>query len=343
MITETAKRRTGILSFWRKHGLAATKDAYGVSRRTLYDWQRRLHQGAGKLESLNPYTKAPKKKRRRLWEAPVVEELKRLRDIYPNLGKEKLYPLLLKFCIRHELVCPRPRTIGRLVKDMGGLRRTPVHITGTGRTKMMNNKPVVRKPKDFKAEYPGHCVGLDTIEEVEGGKRRYIITCEDLFGRFAFAWATNSHASKAAKEFFEAFQVLFPYPVTFVLTDNGSEFKKNFSGALLALQIEHYHTYPRTPKMNAHVERFNRTIQEEFANYHRQLLFLDLDLFNEKLIDYLIFYNSERVHHAFKNELTPIQFLLSWEPKQSSSASLPAECRNGWPHTIGCYLQHCPL
>ena len=335
MITETAKRRALILSFWGKHGPVATTDAYGFSRRTLFDWQGRLKRGGGKLESLNPGTKAPKKRRKRLWGAPVLDELRRLRDIYPNLGKEKLYPLLLKHCIRRDLgPCPSPSTIGRLIKDMGGLRRAPVHITGTGRTKVMNRKPVVRKPKDFKAKYPGHCVGLDTVEVVDKGRRRYLITCEDLFGRFAFAWGTTSHASKAAEEFFAAFRSLFPYHVTFVLTDNGSEFKKHFSETLLSLQIEHYHTYPSTPKMNAHVERFNRTIQEEFANYHRQLLFLDIDRFNEKLMDYLIFYNSERVHHAFGNEMTPIQFLLSWEPTEGERGRLPAECRNGWPHTF---------
>lgn len=211
-----------------------------------------------------------------------------------------------------------------------------IHITGTGRTKPINRVPVVRKPKHFKAEYPGHCVGLDTIEIVVQGKKRYLITTEDLFGRFAFAWATNSHASKAATEFFSAFCALFPYPVTFVLTDNGSEFKKNFSAELLKLQITHYHSYPRTPKMNAHVERFNRTIQEEFVNYRIGLL-LDLDRFNTELMDWLIFYNTKRMHYAFQNKLSPVQFLLSWKPTTSSVvAQLPVECRSGWPHTTAC-------
>jgi len=333
MITEQAKQRARILTFWRNYGFEATAEAFRVSRRTLFEWQSRLDRGEGKLESLNPGSKAPRNKRKRLWDYRILEELRRQRDQYPNLGKEKVYPLLKEFTDSLKLVCPKPRTIGRLMKDMGGLRRAPVHITGTGRTKSINRTPVIRKPKHFKAEYPGHCVGLDTIEIVVQGKKRYIITTEDLFGRFAFAWATNSHASKAAVEFFTAFSLLFPFPVTFVLTDNGSEFKKNFSTELLRLQITHYHTYPRTPKMNAHVERFNRTIQEEFVNYHTGLL-LDLDRFNTQLMDWLIFYNTKRVHCAFDNKLSPVQFLLSWKPATSSVAlQLPVECRNGWPHT----------
>ncbi len=44
--------------------------------------------------------------------------------------------------------------------------------------------------------------------------------------------------------------------------------------------ITHWWTYPRSPKMNAHVERFNRTLQEQFVDYHTDLLFDDLAAFN---------------------------------------------------------------
>ena len=67
--------------------------------------------------------------------------------------------------------------------------------------------------------------------------------------------------------------------------------------------------------MNAHLERFNRTIQEEFINYHSFLL-LSPNEFNRKLMDYLIFYNTQRVHYAFKNKLSPIQFMLSLQQSQ---------------------------
>jgi transposase InsO family protein len=332
MITKTAIRRTETLAFWSKHGLSATLDAFKVKRRTLFNWQGKLKQGGGKLEALNPKSRAPKTRRIRVWEESILVEIRRLRDEHPNLGKDKLYPLLKEFCDQTKLSCPRPSTIGRLIKDLGGLRLFPARITGTGRLTPINRTAVVRKPKQFKAEYPGHCIGLDTIEEIVHGSRRYVITCEDLFGRFAFAWATKSHASKAATEFFTAFRLLFPYPVTFVLTDNGSEWKKHFAEELLKLQVTHYHTYPKTPKMNAHIERFNRTIQEEFLNYHKGLL-IDLEQFNTKLMDWLTWYNTKRVHYAFDNKLTPVQFLLSWRPMEMVGSRLPAECKNGWPHT----------
>lgn len=337
MITKEAIRRTEILTFWQKHGLAATLDAHKVKRRTLFNWKRVLKEGDGKLEVLNKESTAPKTTRKRLWDERVLGKIKCLRDEHPNIGKEKIHPLLLEFCKLFNLKCPKPKTIGRLIADMGGLRLFPSKLSHFGKIKKINRQHVIRKPKDFKAEYPGHCVGLDTIEEIIHGSRRYVITCEDLFGRFAFAWATRSHASKAAEEFFEMFRRLFPYPVTFVLTDNGSEFKKHFAARLLELQIAHYHTYPRTPKMNAHVERFNRTIQEEFLNYHKWLL-LEPDAFNVKLMDWLIWYNTKRVHFAFGNKLTPVEFLLSWKPSEELVAKLPAECKSGWPHTSDCFF-----
>ncbi len=185
-------------------------------------------------------------------------------------------------------------------------------------------------------------MALDTIEKFINGTRRYVITFEDIYTRFAFAWATKSHASKAAEEFFELCQKVFPYSFNFlyVLTDNGSEFKKHFSERLKELHLTHYHTYPKTPKMNAHIERFNRTIQDDFIDWHLSKL-KDPDSFNRLLVDYLIFYNTERVHHAFQNKLSPVQYMVQWQKEQLSlsqnmlqTINFPCESNNGWHYTI---------
>jgi len=166
-------------------------------------------------------------------------------------------------------------------------------------------------------------LALDTIERFVHGCRRYVITFEDIYSRFSFAWATNSHASKAAEEFFDLCLKVFPFSCNFlfVLTDNGSEFKKHFSERLKQLHLTHFHTYPKTPKMNAHLERFNRTIQEDFVDYNEWFLLSPME-FNEKLIDYLIFYNTLRVHCAFQNKLSPVQFMVRWQKEQVGSSHI---------------------
>ncbi len=327
MITEQAKERCRILAFWEKYGTKATEEAFDVKRRTLFNWQKSLETGLGKLESLNSKSRAPKKRRTRVWDSRILNEIKRIRFDHPNLGKEKIYPLLLTYCKKINVECPSQKTIGRIIKDLGGLRIFPEKVTHFGKITRHDRRKILRKPKGFKPLYPGHCVAFDSIEKHINGSRRYVITFEDIYTRFSFAWSTTSHASKAAKEFFDLCLQIFPFPFVFVLTDNGSEFKKHFDEELRKLHLTHYHTYPRTPKMNAHLERFNRTIQEEFVDFHMSDLLIP-SIFNKKLMEYLAFYNIERVHTAFKNKFSPVQFIL-----QLPVNKLPRECKSGWPHT----------
>ena len=328
MITKKALHKMRVLAFWEKYGLEAAREAFQAKRRTLFYWKRQFEKGGKKTEALNEKSKAPKVKRKRLWNEAILEEIKRLRFKYPNLGKDKIVTLLFNFCLKNNLSCPSASTIGRLIKDLGGLRLFPQKVTHFGKIKPLKRKKVLRKPRDFEATYPGHLVALDTVEKFILGLRRYIITFEDIYTRFSFALATTSHASKAAKEFFDHCRKVFPFPITFVLTDNGSEFAKHFSKELKRLYLLHFHTYPRTPKMNSHLERFNRTIQEEFVDYNLEDL-MEPKEFNNKLVDWLIWYNTERPHCAFKNKLSPIQFILSFK----KPIKINQECNFGWTYT----------
>jgi len=336
MITQKAKEKFEILVFWEKHGLQATMDAFHTKRRTLFDWQKKFNEGGRKPEALNEKKTTPKNKRKRLWPFEVRQKIKSIRQEHPNLGPEKIYPLLKVFCDEQNFKCPKPKTISRIIADdPEKMRIFPQKVSHFGRIYKSNRQKVLRKPKDIKPQYPGHLIALDTIEKIINGNRRYVITFEDIYTRFSFAWATKSHASKAAEEFFDMCLKVFPYSFNFlwVLTDNGSEFKKHFSEKLKELHLTHFHTYPKTPKMNAHVERFNRTIQDEFIDYHISDL-LYPEIFNTKLIDYLIFYNTERVHYAFQNKLSPVQFMISIQESKQFILNMPQECRSGWHYTM---------
>lgn len=148
-------------------------------------------------------------------------------------------------------------------------------------------------PHGPEASFPsGHCGSFDTVEKHINGSRRYVVTFTDVYSRFSFAMATKSHASRAAKEFFDLVTFLFPFPFTYVLTDNGSEFMKEFDEELRQLHVIHWHTYPRTPKMNSRAERFNRTIQEEYIDYYEADL-LEPEHFNIGLYKHLLWHNTE--------------------------------------------------
>lgn len=92
MVKDEAKGRVKVLTFWKRYGLKATIDAFSVSRRTLFEWKRRLRDGKGRLSSLNMLDKAPRKRRVRIWPIEVIRMIKIIRSEHPNLGKEKLHP-----------------------------------------------------------------------------------------------------------------------------------------------------------------------------------------------------------------------------------------------------------
>ena len=323
MVSEKAQYRHRVLLFWERHGVKATMEAFEINRRTLYHWRKQFRDGKEAIESLNEKSRAPRKRRKRLWPKAILDEIGRLRKAHPNLGKEKLYRFLKVFCEARKLRCPKPRTIGRIIADCPyKMRSRPVKLGPKGQRIERKKNLKGRKPKGYKAGAPGECGAFDTVEYFLDGIRRYVITFTDHYSRFAFAWATQSHASLAAREFFGIVAEVFPYPLQSVLTDNGSEFMKHFDEELRRLHRNHWHTYPKTPKMNAHVERFNRTIQEEFIDYHQDLL-LDPAQFNRQLIPWLLWYNAERPHWALKLD-SPVQFLL----KQN-----PALCNSWWPNT----------
>lgn len=323
MLTDKAKFKARVLTFWTRHGLEATLDAFPVKRSTLFLWRQKLKYGNGNLESLNELTRAPKIKRKRLWPERVIAEIRQLRIDHPNLGKEKLHPFLLSFCKQHGLKCPQPRTIGRLIKDDGGMRTFPQKVSHFGKTKPVKRAKKNRKPKDLKPTIPGQLIEMDSIERREFGLKRYVITFVDLYSRFTFAWGYTGHGSDTARDFLKKLKIVFPFKIQHIQTDNGSEFAKHFADQIRKEQITHYHTYPRTPKMNAHCERFNRTIQEEYIDYHAGEL-LNLEKFNTNLMNYLVWYNTQRPHWSL-NLKSPIQFILNSQDVHLS--------KSGWPDT----------
>ena len=173
MLIDKAKHKARVLSFWAKHGLEATMEAFEVKGRTLYYWRRQLREGGGRLKALNEKSKTPRRRRRRTWPPQVLAQIRHLRTDHPNLGKEKLYLFLKRFCEREGLDCAKPRTIGRIIADAPGkMRSLPVKVRSNGQRVLRKKVAKARKPKGFKSTYPGHCGAFDTVERFIEGYRR---------------------------------------------------------------------------------------------------------------------------------------------------------------------------
>lgn len=147
MVSEKAQYRYRVRRFWEKYGLEATMEAFKVKRRTLYHWRSRLREGANNPEALNEKSRAPRKRRKRLWPKEILEEIKRLRTVYPNLSKEKLYPLIKVFCDPRKLSYPKPRTIGRIIADAPDkMRSHPMKLRSNGQRIEREKTAKGRKP-----------------------------------------------------------------------------------------------------------------------------------------------------------------------------------------------------
>ena len=309
MITKEAKQREKILLFWRKYGLQASIDAYGAKRSTLFWWWKIYKESEYKVDSLNPGSQARIVNHKRKIDLLILKEIKRLRlEECPNMGKAKVKKNLDIFCRDNNLPIYSESKIGRIIKDKK-IYHHRQKVYHDGRVKAINKRKKLRKPKDFKANGPGDLIEVDTIVKFVHGVKRYIITAIDIKTEYAFAHCYNSHGSASAKDFFQKLEQAFPYKIKAVQTDNGSEFHKYFMQYLEKQNVIHYWNYKGQPTKNGHVERFNRTIQEEFVDWN-EILLEEPKEFNKKLMDWLLWYNTKRFHWSLDLE-TPVDYLIN--------------------------------
>jgi hypothetical protein len=304
--SDVARFRLHVLKHYYKYGLEPTKDAFGVKSSTLYDWKREFEKTKGKLISLVPKSTKPRTTRRMQTDWRLVEFIRQMRVEHGNIGKAKIKPFLDEYAKELGMSPIGLTTIGKLIKRRHLTFETRVkHKRKTRYTKLRARKsPKVRKP--------GY-IQMDSITVYINGEKFLFMSVIDILTKLALVKRVESLSSANAKEVFGEFEGQLPYRVSKVQTDNGSEFLANFHKYLEEKKIPHIFIYPKSPKINGVVERFNRTIQEEFINRNDEIYY-DLDAFEVKLKNYLNWYNHKRPHHSLKY-LSPVQFITSQIPK----------------------------
>ena len=310
------EHKVKVLTFYGRYGAAATQEAFGVARSTVFLWKQKLRTGHGHLEALAPGSRTPRTHRRRSTNPLVANFIVEQREAHPRLGKDKLQQLLLPVCAKAGINCPCASTIGRILGDLKAQGRL---VKGTRLSHYAKTRQLVeakrrsRLKKERRGDYypsvPGDLVQLDCVTKFIGGVRRYVISAIDYNSQFAFSMGYSSLSSAKAKDFLDKFRQVAPFALQRVQTDNGSEFYKLFHESCEALGLKHYWNYPRSPRMNAKIERYNRTVQEEFIDYHLDDIAYDLGGFNYQLMDWLLWYNTKRPHWTLKLK-SPLKFLL---------------------------------
>lgn len=166
-----------------------------------------------------------------------------------------------------------------------------------------------KRPHDFterpEAAYSGALVELDTIHIIApDGSRIYVYTLIDLWSRWAYAEIVKPIGAEASARFVRRAERAAPFQFVMVQTDHGSEFSTRFTHRLKERGIRHRHSRVRQKDDQAHIERFNRTVQEECLDRTAHTV----EDFKAALKEYLPWYNGERSHLGI-NYQTPLEML----------------------------------
>lgn len=155
------------------------------------------------------------------------------------------------------------------------------------------------------ALYSGALLQCDTIHIVApDGSRIYIYTLIDLYSRWAYAEVVEKIGANPSVEFIKRAQKQSPFKFHMIQTDNGPEFSIWCTHGWKRLGIKHRHGRVRKSNDQAHVERFNRTLQEECLDLTSHTLIN----FKNALKAYLSYYNFERTHMGI-GYLTPREMM----------------------------------
>lgn len=147
--------------------------------------------------------------------------------------------------------------------------------------------PPVERPIPKK---PGDLVELDTIHRMISEKKRlYVFVALDVYSRSAYAKAYTRMNAATTLQFVREAQAQASFQFGMLQSDHGPEF-----GRWFVSQIQKSHRYTRVgkPNDNAHIERFNRTLQEECLDKVPN----NVRAINRALKKYLQYYNYERLH-----------------------------------------------
>jgi transposase InsO family protein len=305
---DPAKFRLRVLKYGEKYGWKLAVEAYGVSKSSYFRWRDKLKKSEGKLASLIPKKTAPERVRQPMTSTFVLGKIKQIRDENGNFGKEKIKIYLDEYCKRLGIDGVSVSTIGRVIN------RYNLYQKPYPQARKVNKYAKYRIKSAPKTTAPG-LVEVDCVAFNILGKKCYFVCLIDIYTRIAsVTFLSSPPSSQATRNAFVNFQKQLPFPITNVQTDNGSEFLGKFHQYLEQHHIPHQFTYPHSPKINGVVERFNRTLQDEFLKVTRAIRkdYLTLDIHLQKWLNW---YNNSRPHYSLKY-MAPIIFFNNYHSQK---------------------------
>lgn len=312
--SEQAQFKFHVLKVFYEGGWDTVKLAFpNIKRPTLYRWKKAYETSGKRLNSLVPKSTKPHHFRQPKEHLAVTKLVKLLRERHPRMGKMKIEGFVKALCEELNLndIPDSSASIGRLIKRKNYFFAGKDKVKGK-RVRKQNKQRIKLCPKVENTE-PGY-IQLDGVKFYYLSKYYYFLTAVDIVSKQAWVKVVTSFKSKYAAEFLEEILNTAWYTVHTVQTDNGSEFELFFEEAIQKAKLNHLFSYPKHPKTNGFVERFNWTIQDEFLHSYEDMLLYPED-FNLELTKWLTWYNEVRPHQSL-DYLSPYQYLKKGDLSQ---------------------------
>lgn len=319
------------------HNVSEACRQRGVSRTQFYEYKRRFQtHGIEGLRDLppipksNPLTTPPEQ----------VDRILAMSLLHPTWGCNKLcdslalegvkisYPTIQNILNKHGL----GTRYERLLKLEEHSLNQEIELTPAQVAWIEKANPCFRE-RHVESHRPGELLSQDTfyVGVLKGVGRVYLHVVVDTFGSYAFGFLHTTKQPEAALAVLH--NDVLPFyrdkglQVEALLTDNGREFcGKDTHPYELYLElndIQHRKTQVRRPQTNGFVERFNRTVLDEFFRIaFRKKLYESVEVLQVDLDAWLVHYNTERPHQGYRNRgrrpIETIELFLSKDVRNES-------------------------
>lgn len=268
-------RGQAVLAVRRGASVLTTARQFGVHRTTLHAWLRR----------------APRD----------------LRGGIPTKSSRPHAPRGISQGIVVAIIAERSRH-GRCAEVVHAmLRRRGIQVGRSTVYRTLKRQGLVHEPSKWKkrlsypvrpvADAPGKLIEMDTVHFVHPltKVRTYCYTLIDVHSRWSYVEYHERISQRIALGVVLRAQARAPFAFATVQTDHGPEFGRWLTSQLHAKGTAHRHSRVRKPNDNAHIERFNRTIQDECLGRYIPSGESQPSV-QARLTAYLDYYNNHRLH-----------------------------------------------